>query len=90
MSRKQRIEITVETAQILVLRCHTVRMWCHQCAAQVERLTVEDAAVAAGVSLPTLYRRAEAGLLHFIETEPGQRFICLNSLLNSISEGETL
>lgn len=90
MSRKQRIEITVETAQILVLRCRTTPAWCGQCAAQVERLTLEDAAVAAGISLPTLYQRAEAGLLHSIEAVQGQPYICLNSLLNSISEGEPL
>jgi hypothetical protein len=93
MSRKQRIEITIETAQVLLIRCRTLPGWCQQCAATVARLTVEDAAVAARVSLPTINQWADTGLLHSFEAEQGPRYICLNSLLNSIlanTKGETL
>lgn len=90
MSRKQRIEITVETDQILAIRRHRAPAWRRQCAGQVEMLTEEEAVSAASVSLSTIHRRAEEGQLHLSETAEGRLFICLNSLLNSTTKGETL
>jgi hypothetical protein len=90
MNRKQRIEITIETDQMLVIRRRASPAWCRQCAAQVETLTVEEAASAAGLALPTIYRRAEDSRLHPVETEDGNLCICLNSLLNFVTKGETL
>ena len=51
MSRKQRIEITVETDQLLVLRRSAAPAWCRQCGAQVELLTSEEASSVAGIDL---------------------------------------
>jgi len=89
MNRKQRIEITVETDQILVIRRRPAPAWCRECAAQIETLTAEEAASVAGVSLPTIYRMAEEGQIHSSETEDGRLRICLNSLLDSTTIGET-
>ncbi len=42
----------------------------------------EEAAVLAGVSPRTIYRRVEAGLVHFAESPEGWLLICLSSLLD--------
>jgi hypothetical protein len=83
MRTKRRTDITVETDQVVVIRQHKslARAWCEQCAGQVKILTVGQAAAVASVSQRTIFRRVEAGLLHFTETPDGVLFICLNSLL---------
>ena len=88
-SRKQRIEITVETDQVLVIRRSSAKAWCQRCVAPVELLTTEEASTATGADLQTIRHLADAGPIHPVETEDGRFFICLNSLLNLITRGET-
>ncbi len=90
MSYKQRIEITVETEQLLVLRRRRATALCAQCASPVELLTAEEAATAAGVSLSSIQRSAEEQRLHFSETAEGRLLVCLNSLLDLTTKGEFL
>lgn len=89
-SRIQRIEITLETRQIVVIRNSRGKAWCPRRAAQVELLTTEETSTATGADSQTICRLAEDGPLHRVETEDGRLFICLNSLLNLITRGETL
>lgn len=43
-------------------------------------LTPEEAAQLAEITTRTIYRRAEAGRVHFTETADGALLICCNSL----------
>jgi DNA-binding transcriptional MerR regulator len=43
-------------------------------------LSIDDAAILAGVSSRTIFRWAEAGIVHSTETPEGLLLICLNSL----------
>lgn len=83
MKRKRRTEITVETETIVCWRRRsrvTPTAWCSQCAAEVELVTPEGAAAHSGFNLRAIYRKVEAGRLHFRETAEGRLLICLNSL----------
>ena len=44
-------------------------------------VTADEAAELSGVSPRTIYRRVEAGSLHFAETNEGYLLICTNSLV---------
>ena len=50
------------------------------CSAEVRLVTPEEAARLAGVSVREIYRRVEAGRVHFIETGQGVLLICIESL----------
>ena len=86
MGRTRRIEITVETEEVYVVRTrrrpHT--LWCAACAAEVEMLTPEEAAAASGTSARAVYRLVETGLTHFAETPEGLLLICRGSLPGQI------
>jgi hypothetical protein len=79
---KRRTEITIETRHVLLVsnRKLTATGWCEQCGSRVRLMTAEMAAQRAGVSTRTSYRRAEAGQLHFTETQAGLLLVCANSL----------
>jgi hypothetical protein len=83
VARKRRLEITVETHEVLVVRQRegAPRTWCSQCRERAGLVTVDQAAAAAGVSSRTIYRRVETGALHFSETTDGRLLVCLKSLL---------
>jgi hypothetical protein len=80
--RRKRTEVTVETRRVLSIlrRAPPPRDWCPQCQRDVRRVTPEEAAVLLQVKPRSLYRRLEAGDLHFIENGDGAIWICLNSL----------
>jgi hypothetical protein len=78
---KKRMEITIETERVMLARSRQSQLvWCEGCAAAVAMLTVDEAAALAGESSRSVYRRVEAGELHFAETVEGRLFICSNSL----------
>jgi hypothetical protein len=83
MGKKRRTEITIETERLLLLKGarRPIFLWCEECRAEVKMVTPEEAAAATGVRLRAIYRRVEAGELHFTETPEGQLLICLNSIL---------
>lgn len=83
MGKKRRTEITIETERLLLLKesSRSLFLWCDTCGAQVRMLTPEEAASVAGVSVRKIYRRVEAGELHFIEMSEGPVLICLDSIL---------
>jgi hypothetical protein len=80
---KRTVKFTVETERTLILRSRGDRRvaWCERCGAEVEMVTVDEAARVAGVSELTICRHAEGGSCHFIEDAAGRLFICLNTLL---------
>ena len=78
---KKRMEITIETERLLLVsNRNSPIIWCEACAAAVRMVTVDEAAAFTGESSLSIYRRAEAGQLHFAETLAGSLFVCLNSL----------
>jgi len=81
---KRKIQVTIETRQLLVVKkMNGVSQGrCTECGGDVPLIRPEEAAVLAGVSPRTIYRRVEAGLVHFAESPEGWLLICLNSLLD--------
>jgi hypothetical protein len=77
---KRRTEITVETQRLIVLRRHTVNAWCATCGERAPSVTPSDAARLLGVSTRDIYRRIEAGEVHFTETTSEELLICSRSL----------
>jgi excisionase family DNA binding protein len=79
---KRRIEITVEKRRLIVLKRQrrSVLEWCGGCGRKVQMLTPDQAATIANVSSRTIYRRVEAGEMHYMETAEGRLLVCANSI----------
>lgn len=74
--------IAVETEETVVLRIwRPLRIGCEVCGAEMAR--PEAAAVATGLHVREVYRRVEAGTVHFLESADGVLAVCLDSLRNS-------
>jgi hypothetical protein len=86
-SQSRRAEITVEFNQVVVIKKPEglVVMWCSVCEEQVNMVTTEAAAILSNIDTRTVYRRIEAGAIHFTETPEGLVLVCLNSLLSGLS-----
>jgi hypothetical protein len=86
MRKKRMTEASLGTRQVMVLRRPHISalVLCEQCACGM--LMLEEAVAVARVSSREIYRRAEAGSLHYKETPEGLLLICLNSLLNESAE----
>lgn len=85
MRRRKRLEVTIQQDTLYVLRTppRVLTAWCAGCGAEVDMLTLEEAATLAGCSMRALVRRAEAGQVHFAETAAGRLLICPHALLAS-------
>ena len=73
---KTRTEITVETERWVVVHKHRRTAWCSSCSRDVEMLSIDDAAIFARVNSRTIFRWAEAGVVHSTETPEGLLLIC--------------
>ena len=82
MKTKRRAEIVFEADRTIVYTARYPKQthWCHRCGAEVEMITVFDAARVVGVSSHTIYGWVETGLLHHGETAGGALLICPDSL----------
>lgn len=80
--RKRTARITVESERLLVISRSRTAFdgWCEQCRAQVKLIDLDVAAAVAGVSQRTIFRWADAGEIHFCETEDGKAVFCLDSI----------
>lgn len=73
--------ITIETIQRTVIYQNSnqpSKIWCEFCQTEVKMTVPNIAATILGTTEREIYRRVEQGNLHFIETETGEIFICLN------------
>jgi hypothetical protein len=82
MMAKRRTEITIETHRVTAIHARqgAARAWCEACGANVQMVTPEAAAVLARIRPRAIYRRVEAGEVHFVETAGGWLLVCLNSI----------
>ena len=79
--KRRRVELMIETDEVIVVRaCRGVSARCVQCGGDVILVTVDHAAAVAGVSARAIFRRVEAGTIHFQEASDGRLLICLSSL----------
>ena len=82
---KRRLEITFERERLLVVgrRRVSVTAWCEGGGARARMTTPEGAAELCGGTARGVYRRVEAGEVHFTETADGTLLVCCNSLPES-------
>jgi hypothetical protein len=84
LATKRTLRITIDTSRLLiVLRGTSARLWCQQCAAEVEMIPLETAAELAQVNLEAIQRLLANEKFHFSRSG-GQARICLNSLLKEV------
>jgi hypothetical protein len=81
----KRTHIVIERRRMTLIssRGLTATGWCESCDRNVRFVSAETAARHARVSVRTIYRRAEKGLLHFSETQEGLLLVCRESLATS-------
>ena len=78
----RRTEILIEIDEVTLISCHSGsrRQWCPHCAADVTTVTPQQASAIAQVSVRMINQWVENGAVHFIETDRGLLFVCLESL----------
>lgn len=85
MEQRARIETAFEIARVFVFgsnwRDRTA--WCCKCGSFVPMVTSLDAATLDKTTGVEIFRRAEAGELHYNVTDDGALLICLSSLLET-------
>jgi hypothetical protein len=85
MAKFRTTTIAVETEETVVLRIwRPLRAGCPACGAEMAR--PEAAAVATGLRPREIYRRVEAGTVHFLESEDGALAVCLDSLRDTYED----
>ncbi|HEY8559212.1 MAG TPA: hypothetical protein VIL74_02330 [Pyrinomonadaceae bacterium] len=81
MKNTKRIEIKMEEHEITVIRTRRKRTaFCEFCRARVLMLPPEAAAILSHSTSRNIFRRVEAGELHFLETTEGALLVCCRSL----------
>jgi hypothetical protein len=80
--RIRRIEVTVETDEIAIIRGSQGRALtlCPECADAVVMITPDQAAVMACTNTREIYRRVEEGSVHPVETPEGFLLVCPRSV----------
>ncbi len=81
--KNRRVTLMVETERLPSITRKPrseYQHWCALCGERVKFITPDEAAYVAGVSVRAIYSQAEAGRLHFIETNEGVLRVCLNSI----------
>ena len=88
MRGKRRTEMTIETHRVFVMSSsgNSRLGYCPQCAAETRMIMPEAAALMSCVSTRTIFRWVETGRIHFMETSEGILFVCLQSLMERLSE----
>jgi len=92
---KRKTAVVVQTHQVTTVHLtrQSICAWCGACRAAVLMLTPDEAAAVALCTGRDIYRRVDAGELHYLETDDGALLICVNSLGGTtletqITEGE--
>jgi hypothetical protein len=82
MKKTKTTEIIVERDEFYVVHhsASPVALWCEACGEETQFAYPVAAALATRIPARTLFRQAEAGLVHFAETSDGLLLFCLKSL----------
>ena len=82
VTTRKRTIVRVETNSLSVIHPagSSIDVWCEECAAVVPMITPEHAARLTGATVRVIYRRIEAGNLHFAEAANGLLLVCSDSL----------
>ncbi|MFN2578641.1 MAG: hypothetical protein ABR607_13220 [Pyrinomonadaceae bacterium] len=83
---KKITETIIETKQVTIIRRLQSPAWCCTCAQVVQAITPELAAQVAGFAAQAIYREAEQGAFHLIESIDGQMRLCFDSVLEHVEE----
>ena len=80
--RKVTREVSVETTESVFIRRsgNSASDWCSECQMKTEMLSLEDAALATGVSARSVREWIDSSRVHYRETRPGVFRVCLRSL----------
>lgn len=79
----KRMEITIETERLLVIRrsgAKNTRVFCPLCRDDSEMLTTDEAALIANTGSRAIFALIEQEQVHFAETERGLLLVCGSSL----------
>jgi hypothetical protein len=81
--KKKTARVTIETERLLVISRSkaSIEGWCDVCATNSRFVPIDTAAAVAAVSQRTIFRWAEADVIHLIETADGKAMFCLNSIM---------
>jgi hypothetical protein len=83
-TRKRKVtrEISVETTESVFIRRsgNSASDWCSECQMKTEMLSLENAALAMGVSARSVRQWIDCGRVHFCEVQPGVFCVCVRSL----------
>jgi hypothetical protein len=79
----QRIEMTVQTDQLLIIRRRRKQVWCQQCGREVDAVSLQEAGKLAGATQPVLPANAESEAWHICTGNDGEQLVCLKSLLKA-------
>lgn len=88
MTHAKKILITTESHEFFIVRVNgggEVRGFCADCAADVELVRIDESVSASGLRAREIFRLAETGKIHFIETVEGHLLLCRDSLKTYIS-----
>ncbi len=81
MKTKRRTKIRFEKHELTLIRLsRNTRFFCPDCQTETAHLTIFQAAKALAVSEKDIFRLADTGQIHSIETEQGQLLICADSV----------
>jgi hypothetical protein len=86
MKKIRRMEITVDTEEFLLVRRPDRQSggWCSTCGAQVQTITVEEAAALLGHPAEKIRAWVAAGEMHLCETPNHAKRVCGNSTLQFV------
>ena len=78
---RKRVEVTIDTERLLVVpRRGNALQWCTSCRRWIVPLTLDEAALIAGVTSRAVFQWVEAGIVHSQETNAGLLRICPESI----------
>jgi len=83
----RKIELTIEKSEtVIVCDRKTIFVQCAKCGREVQMLSPETATRFMSISSLAIYGMITANQIHFVETVNGQILVCLDSLLQIISQ----
>jgi hypothetical protein len=81
MTADRRVEITVETERLLIIRQRrSIRVWCRECGREVEMVSLQEAEALSRVPGQSFCEAAPADRWHLSEMQEGTSLVCLASL----------